>query len=407
MARLQLQKPHSQGQHDLIYSGTNDVVFAGRRWGKTHMGVTRIMLNSMNRPGLYWWVGLGWKSASLKRAWREIKTITVASWKSVGERKPEKYIRESSKEVILPWGGEIWMRTAERPDSLAGEGILGAVLDEFTLMDERVWTEYVEGCLLDKGGWASFIGVPKGNNWGARLWRAASKRKGWAKWHFTTADNPIIDPEKLQNIKDNVPRTLFDQEYMAVVIDGAGLVFKNVYALATAVQVAGPQPGADYIFGLDWGKKNDWTVITVMDVARREVVYVDRFNQIDYPTQLSRVRALNEKFRPRCIVAESNSMGAPLCDQLIVDGLPIRQVYFTNSVKREYIERLAVAFEQEDIRLPNDKDFLSEFEEYEMEISDKGTVSYHAPTGEGHHDDCVMSTALVWSEVCDGIGVTF
>ena len=40
-------------------------------------------------------------------------------------------------------------------------------------------------------------------------------------------------------------------------------------------------------------------------------------NQIDYSLQLARLTALYERFRPRAIVAEANSMGQPLIEQLL------------------------------------------------------------------------------------------
>ena len=47
---------------------------------------------------------------------------------------------------------------------------------------------------------------------------------------------------------------------------------------ATAPGDATPQPGQQYIYGIDWGKSNDWTVITILDSAG-VMVAMDRFNQ--------------------------------------------------------------------------------------------------------------------------------
>jgi hypothetical protein len=65
-----LPTPHSQGQGDVIRYPGNVVLFAGRRWGKTQAGIDRFQVFGNPDPGLYWWVGLSWKSASMKRAWR-------------------------------------------------------------------------------------------------------------------------------------------------------------------------------------------------------------------------------------------------------------------------------------------------------------------------------------------------
>jgi hypothetical protein len=179
---IELKSPHSDKQHDLITYPGNVVTFAGRRWGKTDANVERIYKSMLTAPGLYWWVGLSWKSASMKRAWREVNAIARQVLRALGldERN---YINRSRYEVEIPGMGEIWFRTADNPPSLAGEGIQGAVLDEFSLMLEIVWTEYVQATLLDFGGWASFAGVPKGNNWAAGLWRNAADKEGWIQLH--------------------------------------------------------------------------------------------------------------------------------------------------------------------------------------------------------------------------------
>ena len=50
--------------------------------------------------------------------------------------------------------------------------------------------------------------------------------------------------------------------------------------------------------GVDWGKSNDFTVLTVMDVTTREMVCMDRFNQIDYAVQRGRLVALADVENP-------------------------------------------------------------------------------------------------------------
>ena len=51
---LVLPAPHSEGQENIIYSRDNDVVFAGRRWGKTFTGCERMLESAIEAPGLYW-----------------------------------------------------------------------------------------------------------------------------------------------------------------------------------------------------------------------------------------------------------------------------------------------------------------------------------------------------------------
>lgn len=402
---IELIAPHSIGQEELILTDLNSVTFAGRRWGKTEAGVQRIYKSAFDKPGIYWWVGLTWRSASMKRAWRIIKEIARAMYRAIGED-PSDYIREVDKEVRLPNGAEIWMRSAERPEALAGEGIMGVVLDEFSLMKEMVWVEYVEASLLDNKGWAMFIGVPKGENWAALLWRKAAGRAGWIQRNYSTYENPFLESKRIDEIRANTPERWFMQEYLAKVIDDAGGVFRRVSEAATAIEqheAIKAKPASNgskeeaahqYVFGVDWGQQHDFTVISVVDLALRHVVHQDRFNKIDYIIQSERLKMLAKRFNPVTIIAEANSMGAPIIERLRNDGLDVRPFYTTNSTKEQIIRDLQTAFEIGEIKIIPDDTLIGELQAYEQQQTPSNNWKFSAP--DGMHDDCVMALALAW-----------
>ena len=392
-ATLSLPKPHSAGQQEMLDHQGHGVAFCGRRYGKTEIAVIKLIIGAMTRPGLYWWVGLSWRSASMKRAWRLLKMFCTAAWRAVGES-ADKRIRESDKELTFPGGGVIWLRTAEKPDSLAGEGIMGVVLDEFSLMPEVVWTEYVAATLLDYGGWALFIGVPKGLNWASRLWMKAKTRSNWKAWQFTSYDNPTLDKAAIDEMAAGLPERLRKQEIFAEVIDDAGAVFRRVAELATATPQDAPIAGHVYSMGVDWGRVNDATVFTVIDATLKHAVYQDRMTGTDYETQVMRLKALHAKFRPSKTVGEANAMGGPLLERLQKDGVPITAFTTTNSTKQLIIDALTMAYEQEAIRTIADEELITELQVFETERLPSGLIRYGAPAG--FHDDCVISLALAW-----------
>lgn len=362
------------------------VVYAGRRWGKTELGTASIIRGIAQRPGLYWWVGLSWRSASMKRAWRIL----------CKRLRPIARVREVEHEIKLTNGSQIWMRTAENIESLAGEGVTGVVVDEFTLMCERMWTEYVRATLADRQGWALFIGVPKGNGWGQRLWlRGQNAEQGWASWQLPTSSNPFIPASEIEAARRDLPERMFRQEFLAEVLADGGGVFRRVTESATATEQSAAIPDHDYIMGADWGKTNDFTVLSVIDVTTGEQVAMDRFNQIDYAVQRQRLMALAERFNVRSVIAERNSMGEPIIEQLQRDGVPVQAFLTTNASKSAIIEGLALAFERGALRvLPNETQ-TAELLAFESERMPSGMLRYGAP--EGLHDDCVMSLALAWS----------
>ena len=391
---IRLLPPHSGKQRTLITHPGNVVSLCGRRWGKTDANTQRIFYWMEKNNGLYWWVGLSWKSASMKRAWRNITEIGRAVLREMGldERM---HINRSRYEVILPGLGEVWFRTADNPPSLAGEGIQGAVIDEFSLMPEIVWTEYLQATLLDYKGWASFAGVPKGKNWAARLFWGAAEWDGWQQIHATTYDNPFIDSDEIDKVKETTPASIFDQEYLAVINENEGAVFRNIAACMNAPQTT-PEDheGHNIVIGVDWGKQADFTAISVGCTNCRCEVDKDRFNQIDYAFQRGRLENIAKKWKAYSILAESNAMGEPIIEELQRAGLPVTGFQTTATSKPPLIENLALTLEREEWQFMNDPIWTAELEAYERKVSPvTGRNQYSAP--EGMHDDTVIARALM------------
>lgn len=362
------------------------VLAAGRRWGKTRLAATLCVLRALKGERT-WWVGPSYPMAQV--GWGEIRGLA----RRVGNAS----VREADHIITFPGGGSVQVRSADNPDSLRGQGLDFVVLDECAFMREEAWTEALRPALSDRQGQALFISTPNGRNWFWRLWQLGQLEAGeWRSWQRPTSDNPYIKPEEIEAARQLLPERVFQQEYMAeFVSDSGGGVFRRVLEAATLTPQEGPLEGHQYVIGVDWGKHHDWTVLSVIDVTTKEQVYQDRFNQIDYALQVGRLRVLYERFRPTAIIAERNSMGEPLIEQLLEEGLPVQPFTTTNATKAAIIEGLVLAFERAELRILNDQVLISELLAYETERLPSGLLRYNAPPG--MHDDCVMALALAWS----------
>jgi len=318
--------------------------------------------------------------------WRGIRTLAT--------QVPGAQVRKVERIVTMPNGGWAQVRSADDPQSLRGEGLDFVVADECAFMKEAAWTEALRPALSDRKGHALFISTPKGHNWFWRLWtRGQDDQRGeWSSWQFPTSANPFIDKEEIEAAQMGLPARIFAQEYLAEFIDDAGGVFRGVMAVATAKEQRAAQDDHGYVFGIDWGKHNDFTVISVLDTTTRAQAYVDRFNQIDYVLQMKRLQALYERFKPITIIAEKNAMGEPLIEQLQRDGLPVRAFTTTNASKAMAIENLALLIERRDLEILSDPVQIAELQAYEMERLPGGLMRYNAPGG--MHDDTVIALAL-------------
>ena len=172
-------------------------------------------------------------------------------------------------------------------------------------------------------------------------------------------------------------------------------IFRRVSRGGQRHRAAARRAGHRYVFGVDWGRHNDFTVIVVIDETDGAMVAMDRFSQIDYALQVGRLTVLYKKFEPHTIIAEANAMGEPLIEALQRDGLPVTAFRTTNASKAEAIEALALAFEKGELRILPDMVLVGELQAYEAERLPSGLLRYSAP--HGLHDDCVMALAIAWS----------
>lgn len=358
------------------------VMACGRRFGKSRLGA--LMCISMAAQGKRaWWIAPSYPMAAI--GWRMLKRLALQI--------PGVAVREMDRQIALPSGGSVQVRSADNPDSLRGDGLDFVVLDECAFIKEDAWMEALRPALADRQGRALFISTPKGRNWFWRLWQQADDAE-WQAWRFTSYDNPYIKASEIDAARRSLPERVFQQEFMAEFLEDGGGVFRRVLDAVLAAPQEKAQHGHEYVIGVDWGKSSDFTVLTVVDATTGEVCCMDRFNQIDYAVQVGRLQALTERFNPYSVIVERNSIGEPLIEQLVRMGLPVQPFQTTNATKAQAIDALSLAFERGEIRIIDDAMLIAELQAYEMERLSSGLLRYSAP--DGMHDDCVMSLALAW-----------
>lgn len=378
------------------------VLAAGRRFGKTRFGVSRCVWEAL-RGRRVWWVAPTYKLAAV--GWRGLKQLA--------RQVPGTFIRESDRLVVFGDGGTVQVRSGDEPDSLRGEGLDYVVLDEAAFMAEEVWTHAVRPALSDRRGRALFISTPSGRNWFWRLYERGlqDERGEWQSFHFTTADNPHISAEEIEEARRQLPERVFRQEYLAEFAEDSGAVFRNV-ATVSRLQPQGIETirqqhaGHELVLGVDWGKSDDYTVFSLVCATCRQQLLLERSNRQDYVFQLQRLRALVRDLGAQrtTVVAERNAMGEPLLEQLWRDGLLVRPFTTTASSKPPLIEALVLALERGELLLLDDVVQQHELQSYTLVLNRvTGHPTYAAPPG--LHDDTVMALALAWYGVVRPVGV--
>lgn len=372
----------------LTHPAQTKVVAMGRRWGKTYMGGV-YALTCADFGGAVAWVVPTYKNA--RAPWRFAEQLTASIARRLRVNRTERLME-------FPSGGRLAVYSADNDTALRGEAFDVVIVDEAAMVREETYTDVLLPTLADRDGRMLLISTPKGRNWFWREWVRGQRGGDVVAFRAPTADNPLPNIQKAAAlVRDRVSERTYRQEWLAEFVEDGGGVFRGVRRLATAVLQERAQDGHVYVMGADWGRTNDATVFTVIDVTRKEVCAIDRMVETDYKLQTTRLRALWERFGRCSIIAEQNSMGGPLVEHLSHEGLRVRAFQTTNATKAVIIDGLALAFEREELHIPDDEVLIGELEAYESERLPSGAIRFSAPSG--MHDDYVMSLALAYSIV--------
>lgn len=376
----------------LVHQNTADirVLACGVRWGKSKLAAMEGLSAAIGSVDRSW----GWVVApTYTLADKVFREMLYFSRKFL----PEFIINASDakmKLVLRNIGGElseICGKTAENPDNLLGEGLDWLIADEAARIKQSVWESYLSQRLLDKNGWALLISTPKGRNWFQRMYaRGRSRTERIAAYCYPTADNPLVSAVLLAQAKDELPEDVFRQEFMADFIDSGGSVFRNVDECATG-QLRPTKPYSTFVMGVDLAKYRDFTVIVVLDM-RGNLVFFDRFNQIDWTLQKARIKSISKQYNNASIVMDSTGVGDPIYEDLRRMECPVSPYQFTEASKKTLIDNLVLAIENRRITYPAIPDLLNELKSFTYTLTDAGRLKRSAPSGE--HDDCVIALAL-------------
>lgn len=209
-------------QQDVFNDKTRfKVVAAGRRCGKSRLAATTLIIEALRCPPgsavLYVSPTMG---QSRQIIWDLLLDLgrEVISGSHV-----------NNLDITMINGARIYVRGADRPDTLRGVSLTYAVLDEVADIKPEAWEQVIRASLSDKKGHALFIGTPKGRNWFHDLWKQGQddQDEDWKSWHFTTKDNPLIDPTEIESAKKTLSSFAFKQEYLASFSNAGSDIFKE------------------------------------------------------------------------------------------------------------------------------------------------------------------------------------
>ena len=220
-------QPHN-GQEKLHFPDKEarfTVSVCGRRWGKS-IGASKEIEPLLLQPNKRVWVVAPTYSGA-EKVFREV-------WRELIMKQGQPTRRASYKDMYIEfeWGSVFEGKSADNPNSLVGEGLDYLVLDECAKMKKVIWEMYLRPTLSDRKGKALFITTPEGYNWIYDLYLLGQDKneKNWNSFNSPSWENQYAYPdgqsdEDIQEVRKNIDKTVFDQEYGAKFTSMAGRVY--------------------------------------------------------------------------------------------------------------------------------------------------------------------------------------
>jgi hypothetical protein len=145
--------------------------------------------------------------------------------------------KQGDMRITTPWKSVLEVVSAEKQDSLLGEGLTHAIMSEAARHSQNTWEQYIEPALSDLLGSCDFPSTPKGFNWYHALWMLGQPRqhthhKQYKSWQFPSWTNPVrypggLDNEEIARIRSLASKTYFDQEYGASFTAITGAIYEE------------------------------------------------------------------------------------------------------------------------------------------------------------------------------------
>ena len=184
------------------------VITAGRRFGKSVLGLMFLLKGQMLQGENRWYITPTYRQGKLT-VWKTLKSIigNQPGWK----------INETQMSCTQS-GATIAIKGSDAADSLRGAELSRFVLDEYAYQKPGVFEEVIYPMLTTTHGDAMLIGTPdgfSGNNFYDYYLRGQGNDPQWKSWQFKTIDGGFVDSKELELAKSNLDERAYRQEFMA------------------------------------------------------------------------------------------------------------------------------------------------------------------------------------------------
>lgn len=182
------------------------VIVCHRRFGKTILGLNHLIQSALEctrpRP----------RYAFLSPTYKQAKATAWDALKEYTKHIPGARPNETELRVDLPGGRRVRLFGCDNPDALRGIDLDGCFLDEYAQMPTKTFSEVIRPTLMDRRGYAYFIGTPKGRNAFYDLFEKARANPKWFTALYRASETGILPQEELDDARESMSQEEYEQE---------------------------------------------------------------------------------------------------------------------------------------------------------------------------------------------------
>ncbi len=252
------------------------VITAGRRFGKSVLGLMFLLKGEMLQGSNRWYISPTYRQGKLT-VWPILKSII--------RNQPDWKINETELSCTRS-GATIAIKGSDASDSLRGAELTRCVLDEYAYQKSGVFEEVIYPMLTTTHGNALMIGTPDGfsnNNFYDYFLKGQGEDPQWKSWQYKTIDGGFVDQKELDLAKSNLDERAYRQEFMAsfeTAANRAAWAFSRDEHIKTA-----DESSSYWVIGLDFNV--DYMSAVLANVYGDGTVhYVDEIRQRNSSTEM-------------------------------------------------------------------------------------------------------------------------
>ncbi|WPQ65524.1 terminase family protein [Chitinophaga sancti] len=380
--RIQLKRPHVNQQKVIDCNSRFIVLQCGRRFGKSTVAQIISVKKLLSSPKSF----VGYVAPTFD--------LCKLFYKEIIETLPAQLIKSENKaelQIELINGSFVKFHSGEALQSFRSRKYHLVIIDEAAFIPDLkdAYEQAIRPTLTDFKGRCIFISTPNGKNYYDSLFELGLRGEdGFTSFHFTSYDNPHIDPSEIDLAKATLPEAVFNQEYLALSGENAGNPFGGMNTINKNV-VSNLSTNEPIVFGIDLGKQSDYSVIIGLDNDKK-MCYFDRF-RFDWNITKQRIKSLNLRYPKARYIIDATGLGSPIVDDLQLAGVNnLVPFKFTGTSKPQIILELILAVEKGEITY--NELTAKEMSVFEFTTTVSGYIRYSAASG--YNDDCIASLSL-------------